>query len=98
MVKHIVMFRLDADGQFRARLAADFKAAIEALPEVVDGLDAVEVGLNDGPAEGNWHIVLTATCPDWDALASYSAHPAHLKCVGIIKPHIAARACVDYIV
>ena len=56
----------------------------------------VEVGINDGPAAGNWHIALTAVCPDYDALADYSAHPEHLKCVAIIKPNIEARACVDY--
>lgn len=98
MVKHIVMFRLSGDEAVRVAMAADFKAAIEALPAKIDSLSEVEVGINDGPAAGNWHIVLTALCPDNDALADYSAHPEHLKCVAIIKPNIEARACVDYIV
>lgn len=97
MVKHIVMFRLSAPEDVRDAVAADFKCAIEALPAVIEGLDAVEVGLNCGPAEGNWHIVLTALCPGWEALQAYSAHPEHLKCVAIIKPYIAQRACVDYL-
>lgn len=96
MVKHIVMFRLEADDAKRAELAAAFKAGIEALPAKVDGLDSVEVGINDGPAAGNWHIVLTALCPDYAALDAYSAHPEHLACVAIIKPFIGQRACVDY--
>lgn len=96
MVKHIVMFRLNAEGEQLAKLACDFKTAIEALPSKIDTLDTVEVGINDGPAAGNWHIVLTATCADYTALDTYSAHPEHLACVAIIKAAIAARACVDY--
>ena len=96
MVKHIVMFRLDADAATAASLAADFKAAIEALPAKIDALTSVEVGVNDGPAEGNWNIVLAALCPDYQSLQAYSAHPEHLACVAIIKSHIAQRACVDY--
>ena len=60
--------------------------------------NAVEVGINDGPASGNWNIVLTAECATYDALQAYSAHPEHLACVAIIKPYIAERACVDYTV
>lgn len=97
MVKHIVMFRLNGAEHQVKDLALKFKAAIEALPEKLNpDLSSVEVGINDGPAQGNWHIVLTAICPDYDALARYSAHPEHLACVAIIKANIDARACVDY--
>lgn len=95
MVKHIVMFNLQGEGAHRAAL--DFKSAIEALPaQLPDWLTAVEVGLNDGPAPGNWTLALTALCPDYDALAQYSGAPAHLACVAIIKPFIQGRVCVDY--
>ena len=33
---------------------------------------------------------------DMAGIEAYSAHPAHLECVAVIKPLIAARACVDY--
>lgn len=98
MVKHIVTFRLDGTAEQKALMAADFKAAIEALPTIIPELTEVEVGINDGPAPGNADIVLTAVCPDYEALETYSAHPAHLECVAIIKPAIALRACVDYTV
>ena len=96
MIKHIVMFRLEASEAVAAVAASKFKAAIDALPQKIDALDAVEVGVNAGPAEGNWNIVLTAVCASYDALAAYSAHPEHIACVAIIKPYIAQRACVDY--
>ncbi|MCH5222144.1 MAG: Dabb family protein [Muribaculaceae bacterium] len=97
MVKHIVMFRLNAEGEKLAQLAGDFKKAIEALPAKIEALKLVEVGINDGPAQGNWHIVLTAICDDYQALDTYSAHPEHLACVAIIKADVASRACVDYL-
>lgn len=96
MVKHIVMFRLEGEGV--ARAAADFKTAIEALPSKIAELDSAEVGVNDGPDAGNWTVVLTAGCADYEALKVYASHPEHLSCVAIIKPLIAARACVDYTV
>lgn len=98
MVKHIVMFRLSGDAAVREALATEFKTAIEALPSLIPSLTSAEVGINDGPAAGNWHIVLTAVCSDYDSLAEYSAHPEHLACVAIIKPNIEARACVDYLI
>ncbi len=97
MVKHIVMYCLNGTLEDRAALSAQFKTAIEALPAQIEQLDAVEVGVNDGPAEGNWYIALTALCADYAALQAYAGHPAHLACVAIIKPAIAARACVDYV-
>lgn len=88
------MFRLE--GQGTAEAAARFKDAIEALPAQIPQLVSAEVGINDDPDAGNWTIVLTATCADYADLAAYAAHPAHLACVAIIKPLLAARACVDY--
>lgn len=96
MIKHIVMFRLAGEAAARQAMANEFKAAIEALPTQISQLKSVEVGLNDGPAAGNWNIVLTALCDNYDDLAAYSAHPAHLACVAIIKAAIEQRACVDY--
>ncbi|MBD5163381.1 MAG: Dabb family protein [Bacteroidales bacterium] len=97
MVKHIVMFRLNGTPEEKAALGAQFKTAIEALPAQIEQLDAVEVGLNDGPAEGNWDIVLTALSADYEALNAYAVHPAHVACVAIIKAAINQRACVDYV-
>jgi len=90
------MFRLDGEAAAIADMAGRFKTAIEALPSQISELKKVEVGLNDGPAAGNWQIVLTAECDNYEDLNTYSAHPAHLACVAIIKAAIAHRACVDY--
>lgn len=96
MVKHIVMFRLEGEAETVADAARRFKAGLDALPAVIKELKSIEVGINDGPAQGNWTVVLTAVCDSYADLATYSAHPAHLDCVAIIKPLIGQRACVDY--
>lgn len=95
MVKHIVTFLLDGS---EAALAAkyEFKTAIEALPGVIPQLLTAEVGINDGPAQGNWDIVLTATAENMDDVAIYGADPKHIACVAIIKPYLRGRTCVDY--
>ena len=99
MVKHIVMFSLEGPQNEVAAAAAKFKTAIEALPAAMpQWLHKAEVGINDGPAAGNWTLVLTADCPDYESLAAYSAADAHLACVAIIKPLLRSRACVDYTV
>lgn len=94
MIKHIVMFRLEGEGKELA--AAQFKKAIEALPASVPQLKSAEIGIDLGHIAGNWDIVLTAVCANEADLAAYAAHPDHLACVDIIKPMLAARACVDF--
>lgn len=90
------MFRLNAPEELRNELANKFKTAIEALPSQIAELKSVEVGINDGPCPTNWHIALTGICENYADLDTYSAHPAHLACVAIIKPYIEGRVCVDY--
>ncbi|MBD5233565.1 MAG: Dabb family protein [Bacteroidales bacterium] len=98
MVKHIVLFRLEGEQAKVAQAAADFKKAIEELPALLPELKSVEVGINDGPAAGNWTIALTACCDNYADLEAYSAAPAHVACVAIIKPLLTGRTCVDYTV
>ena len=46
MVKHIVTFQLDGTAEERLEVAKKFKAALEALPAVIEPLQSIEVGLN----------------------------------------------------
>lgn len=95
MVKHVVMFKLDGDSAAVAKAAADFKAGLEALPAQIAELKLMEVAVDNSGIEGNWTVTLTALCDNFDDLKAYAGHPAHLACVAIIKPLVAARACVD---
>ena len=95
MVKHIVTFRLKGSAEERRAYCEDFKAALLALPEEISVLRAIEVGINENPAE-SWDIVLTATVDTMADVAVYSKHPAHVAAAAIISDVKADRACVDY--
>ncbi len=95
MVKHIVTFQLSGTAEERLEVARKFKAALEALPAVVEPLQSIEVGINSNPAE-DWDVVLTATLPSMADVEVYAKHPAHVAAAGLLAGHKAARACVDY--
>lgn len=95
MVKHIVTFKLKGTPESRRRHALDFKAALDALPEEIDVLQAIETGVNENPAE-DWDVVLIATLPTMADVAVYASHPAHVAAAAIISDVRESRACVDY--
>ncbi|MDE7179882.1 MAG: Dabb family protein [Muribaculaceae bacterium] len=95
MVKHIVTFKLSGSPEERVEVARAFKAALETLPEVIDVLQNIEVGINENPAE-DWDVVLTALLPSMADVAVYANHPAHVAAAALLAGHKEARACVDY--
>lgn len=95
MVKHIVTFKLNGDSQTRRRIAREFAEALLALPEKIECLESIEIGINENPAE-DWDVVLTAVVPTMSDVEVYAKHPAHVAAASIVGPHKAARACVDY--
>lgn len=95
MVKHIVSFKLTGTPEERCAVAEKFKAALEALPAVIEPLQSIEVGINQNPAE-TWDVVLTAIVPTMADVEVYAKHPAHVAAAGLLAGHKADRACVDY--
>jgi len=95
MVKHIVSFQLQGPADVRLDAARRFKDALLALPEQIDVLQSMEVGINQNPNE-DWDVVLTAVVPTMADVDVYARHPAHVAAAAIIAPLKAARACIDY--
>lgn len=95
MTKHIVTFQLTGTEQERLEIAQRFKTALEALPEQIDVLQSIEVGINENPAE-QWDVVLTAIVPTLSDVEIYAKHPAHVAAAALLAGHKANRACVDY--
>lgn len=96
MVKHIVTFKFSGSDAERLEVAKKFKAALDALPEQIDVLQSMEVGINENPAE-SWNLVLTAVVETMAEVDIYAKHPAHVAAASIIKDNKDQRACVDYI-
>lgn len=95
MVKHIVTFQLTGTAAERQAVARRFKSALESLPEQIDVLERIEVGINENPAE-QWDVVLTAIVPTMADVATYAHHPAHVAAAALLDGHKGNRACVDY--
>ena len=76
-------------------MAERFKAALLALPEVIEPLRSMEVGINQNPSE-DWDVVLTAIVPTMADVEVYAKHPAHVAAAALLAGHKEARACVDY--
>ena len=95
MVKHIVTFQLTGTADERRQVAQRFKAALEALPQQIDVLKSIEVGINENPDE-QWDVVLTAIVATLADVETYAKHPAHVAAAALLASHKANRACVDY--
>lgn len=95
MVKHIVMFKLSGTPEERLQTATAFKNALLALPEQIEVLRSMEVGINENPAE-TWDVVLTAVVDTMADVDVYAKHPAHVAAAALLAGHKEARACVDY--
>lgn len=95
MVKHIVCFKLKGSEEERRKIALQFADALMKLPEEIDVLQSMEVGINENPSE-DWDVVLTAIVPSMKDVEIYAKHPAHIAAAGIIAGYKEARACVDY--
>lgn len=95
MVKHIVVFTLKGSPEERADLSRRFRDALVGLPDVIDCLESIEVGLNANPAE-KADLVLTAVVPSMSDVAVYASHPSHVAAAELLKGHVADRSCVDY--
>ena len=95
MVKHIVSFKLTGTPEERKEVALKFKAALEALPEQIEVLRSMEVGINENPNE-TWDVVLTAVVDTMADVEVYAKHPAHVAAASLLAGHKDNRACVDY--
>lgn len=98
MIKHIVTWRLKeyAEGNDKATNAQLMKTKLEALRGQIEGLLAIEVGIDFSATDASMDVVLYSEFPDRAALAAYQAHPAHQAVVAFIKEVVSARQLVDY--
>ncbi len=88
-------FRDDVAQSVREAAGKEFKASIEALPQTIDFIRSVGVGININEHE-QWDICLSSTFDSLEDVRSYSAHPAHKAVATALMTHIAQRACVDF--
>lgn len=97
MVKHIVFWTLsDAEKPHAEEHARLLREKFKALLGVVDGLEAIDVGVNYNG--GAYDLALDCTFASAEAEAAYQKHPGHLAIKKIVHSIVCGRACVDYTV
>lgn len=95
MLVHIVMFEFKEENK-EANMA-QVKALLEALPQKIESLKSMEVGMDISKSERSFDLVLTSTFEDQEGLNAYAVHPAHLDVVQVIKEVTALSKVVDYL-
>ena len=98
MVRHIILWKLKSDipADKVAGIKADIKNALEALPEVIDGLESLAVH-TEGLSTSNCDLMLESVLRDEAALAEYQKHPAHVAAAdGFVRPNVEVRLCLDF--
>ena len=95
MLVHIVMFQFKEEN--KEGNMARVKGMLEALPEKIDTLRSMEVGIDTSRSERSFDMVLVSTFDDQEGLDVYAPHPAHQEVVSLIKEVTLLSKVVDYI-
>jgi len=94
MVEHLVLFKLrsDAPAETVEEMMRATRMQLLKIPEV----NIVKCGKKIDP-EAEWDFFLSVQVDTMAHLASYAAHPIHVKFVEeTIKPNVVARLALDY--
>ncbi len=97
MIRHVVSWKLAATDP--AEKEAAFTALAEgfgALPHVIPEIKALWIGKDLDETEGNWDVVLIIDAATSDDLASYQAHPEHVKVANVVRSVATERSAVDF--
>lgn len=98
MVKHIVMWKLkeEHNGMTKDELILEMSNRLIELKDKISELVDLQIGINGIHFEKNSDLVLITDFNSFEDLATYAAHPDHIKVVGFAKEIVVDRACVDY--
>jgi len=94
MIVHIVMFKFkDEDKSSNIEKVKD---ALNALPEKIDELNSIEVGVNFADEARAFDLSLYSTFDSLENLKVYATHSEHLKVIELIKSVTVESKVVDY--
>lgn len=99
MVKHIVMWQVAAHEIHgtKEEVMMKMKEQLEGLRGEIEGLLAIEVGINFNDSPTAYDVVLCSEFVDEAALAYYQGHEKHVAVAnGLVRQVVTSRAVVDY--
>jgi len=96
MLRHIVMIKFN-QGIALDEAKQELKEMLLNLPQTIDTLKSMQVGLNIGTKIAAYHLVLTADFEDEAGLDAYRIHPDHVKVLKRLESIVEKTAAVDYL-
>lgn len=98
MIKHIVMWNIKdgVEGKSKKENISQVKKELEKLPDLVDQIVKLEVGINLVEGNGQRDLILSVDFKNLEDLEIYQKHPEHIKVGKSIAPYLENRAFVDY--
>ena len=81
----------------KAAHIAEVERMLNELPDRIDGLLSMEVGIDFNGSERAMDMVLTSTFETVEDLKVYATHPAHLEVVKFIRETTIESKVVDYV-
>lgn len=98
MVRHIVMWKLDDSfsPQEKQTIAKTFQQKLEALQNIMDGIQKVEVIITPTPSS-NVDMMLDSAFDSQAILDAYQVHPKHVEVSSYLKDKVVLRSCMDYV-
>lgn len=97
MIRHIVMWKFRRDlEETPHEIACQMKSRLEALKGEIEGLVAIEVGVNIKETASSFDAVLTADFESWEKMEAYKANPLHVVISDYCKSRRLERVDVDY--
>lgn len=98
MIKHIVSFRFidSLTSEEKSTILKDFKARVEVLKDIIEGIHHLEVVTNLLDTS-NVDIAIDSLYESAEALHQYQIHPAHQAVIEDFgAKYFKDRTCIDY--
>lgn len=95
MLRHIVMLQF-SDRETVEKVSKEVQKLLLDLPNQVDALLSIEVGLNINTKPSAFDLVLTADFNNEAGLDAYRVHPAHLQVLEYLEKVVEKATVVDY--
>lgn len=97
MIKHIVMWTINNEKFEVKSTALQMKEKLESMRGKIEGLDSLDVGINENKSAEAYDVCLVTEHPTWEALNHYQEHPLHKEVAGFIGQVRKTRAVVDFV-
>lgn len=92
MIKHIVTWKVKEEN--KADNMKKMKEMLEALPEKIEWIKSLQVGINENG--GEYDLILITEFDSFEKLKEYDIHPEHQKVRAFIKGVVENRVSVDF--